>query len=153
IEIIRQARGDGWTVVVLTTSTPYSILKKDYEKAGIPTDGIYFIDTVTRYAMGSEPAGAANCYFVSNPGNLTEMGIAVTGTLKKIDGDQVSILLDSVNSMLIYISSKNLIKFIHFVVSKLRIMEFSGFFLVVEKGIDPSVLVQLESLVDEVIDQ
>lgn len=153
LEIIRQSSERGFTIIVLTTSTPYSILRKDYEKAGLRPDDMHFIDTVTRYAIGSETPGAVNCYFVSNPANLTEIGIAVTEVLKRIEDDKVCILLDSVNSMLIYISSQNLIKFIHFVISKLRIMEISGFFLVVEKGIDPSVLVQLESFVDDVIDQ
>jgi len=151
--IIRSALGDGYTIIVLTASTPYSILRADYKKAGLQTDTIHFIDTVTRYAIGSETPDAENCYFINNPANLTEMGIAITEVLKKIEAEKVCILLDSVNSLLIYVSSQNLIKFIHFVISKLRILDVSGFFMVVEKGIDPTVLVQLESFVDDVIDQ
>jgi hypothetical protein len=54
--------------------------------------------------------------------------------------------------MLIYISSQNITKFIHFVTNRLRLQDFSGIFLAVEKGLDPKILVQLTTFVDKVID-
>jgi len=72
--------------------------------------------------------------------------------LKKIEEKKIWVLLDSVNSMLIYISSVNLTKFIHFITSKLKILEMSGVFLAVEKGIEPATLTQLESFVDGIIE-
>ena len=72
--------------------------------------------------------------------------------LKKIEEKKIWVLLDSVNSMLIYISSANLTKFIHFITSKLKILEMSGVFLAVEKGIEPATLTQLESFVDGIIE-
>jgi archaellum biogenesis ATPase FlaH len=90
--------------------------------------------------------------YVNNPANLTDMGIAVTKLLKELSGKEVCLLFDSVNSMLIYISSQNITKFIHFVTNKLRLLNFTGIFLVVEKGLDPDVLVQLITFVDAVID-
>ena len=152
IDIIQEMTRNGFHTMIITTNNPYSILKKDYEKQGIDISKLHFIDAITKYAIGKETAGASNCTFVNNPSNLTEMGIAVTETLKKIDENKVCVLLDSVNSMLIYISSAQLIKFIHFIVSKLRILEISGVFLAVEKGLDPSTLIQLESFVDEIIE-
>lgn len=80
------------------------------------------------------------------------MGIAVTELLKTIEGDNVWVLLDSINSMLIYISSTNLTKFIHFITSKLKILDISGVFLAVERGIEPSTLAQLEGFVDGVVE-
>ena len=64
----------------------------------------------------------------------------------------MSLLFDSVNSMLIYISSANITKFVHFVTNKLRLMGFSGIFLAVEKGLDPDVLTQLITFVDRAVD-
>lgn len=153
IDIIRNMTNSGFHTIILTTNTPYTILKKDYEKQGIDFSQLHFIDAITKYAIGKETGDAVNCTFVNNPSNLTELGIAVTETLKKIDETKVCVLLDSVNSMLIYISSAQLIKFIHFIVSKLRILEISGIFLAVEKGLDPPTLTQLESFVDEIIEE
>jgi len=152
LEIIRETSDKGFTIIIITTNEPYSILRKDYEKAGIDLKKIYFIDAITKYAIGKETPGAVNCHFVGKPSNLTEMGIAVTEILKKIEGDKVCVLMDSVNSMLIYISSANLTKFIHFITSKLRILEISGVFLAVEKGIEPATLTQLQGLVDDIIE-
>ena len=152
IEIIREICEKGFTTVVITTNEPYVVLRKDYEKGGINIENVHFIDAITKYAIGKESEGAVNCTFVNNPSNLTDMGIAVTELLKTIEGDNVWVLLNSVNSMLIYISSANLTKFVHFITSKLKILGISGVFLAVENGIEPSTLSQLESFVDIIIE-
>jgi hypothetical protein len=113
---------------------------------------IYVVDTVTKYALGRDPTPVPHCRFINKPGNLTDMGIAVVETLKDLTGRKVCLLFDSVNAMLIYISSKDITKFIHFVVNKLRLLNFAGIFLAVEKGLDPDVIIQLTTFVDEVID-
>jgi hypothetical protein len=80
------------------------------------------------------------------------MGIAVTEVLKERTGEKVCILYDSVSTMLIYLSSPNISKFIHFVTNKLRLLDISGVFLAVEKGLDPMLMSQLTTFVDTVID-
>ena len=152
IEIIKDVTSDGFSVIVLTTNNPYSILVKDYQKEGIDTEKVFYIDAITRYAVGKETEDAKNCIFVSSPSDLTSMGIAVSKALKETTNNKVCVLLNTVNSMLIYITPENLIKFIHFIANKLRIFDMSGIFLAVEKGIDPPTLVQLQSFIDDVID-
>ncbi len=152
IELIRKVTGEGYYVLVITTNQLYDVLRRNYEKNGIPMDKIWFVDAVTRYALGHDPAPVKNCRFVNNPANLTDIGIAVSETLKDLQGKEVCMLLDSVNSMLIYLSSQNITKFIHFITNKLRLLNFTGIFLAVEKGLDPDVLTQLTTFVDEVID-
>ncbi|MDD1702620.1 MAG: hypothetical protein LUQ31_06540 [Methanoregula sp.] len=152
IELIKDLiRGD-YYVLVITTNQLEDMLRKSYEKNGVPLEKIFFVDAVTKYALGHDPEPVKNCRFVSNPANLTDIGIAVTETLKELQGKKTCILFDSVNAMLIYISSQNITKFIHFVTNRLRIMKFSGIFLAVEKGLDPDVLIQLTTFVDAVID-
>ena len=152
IELIRKVSGEGYYVCVITTNQLHDMLARNYEKNGIQMDKIYFVDAVTKYALGHDPLPVKNCRFVNNPANLTDIGIAVTETLKELQGKKVCMLLDSVNSMLIYISSKNITRFIHFVTNRLRLLNFTGIFLAVEKGLDPDVLTQLTTFVDEVID-
>jgi len=152
IELIKVLLAREYNVLVITTNQPYDILKKNYEKNGIAMDKIFVVDTVTKYALGHDHEPVANCRFVANPADMTSIGIAVTESLGGLRGKKVSLLFDSVNSLLIYISSANITKFIHFVANKLRLMGFSGIFLAVEKGLDPDVLTQLTTFVDEVID-
>jgi archaellum biogenesis ATPase FlaH len=152
IRLIGELIGADYYILVITTNQLHAFLKKSYESHGIPLEKIYFIDAVTKYAMGHDPEPVKHCRFVSSPGNLTDIGIAVTETLKELQGKKACILFDSVNAMLIYISSQNITRFIHFVTNRLRLMNFYGIFLAVEKGLDPDILVQLTTFVDEVID-
>lgn len=152
IDLIREIIGNGYSVIVVTFNQPYEVLRKSYEKSGIALDRIYVIDTVTRYALGRDPGTVKNCRFVANPGNLTDIGIAVTEMLKEVEGERICLLFDSVNAMLVYISSQNITRFIHFVTNKLRLLNFSGIFLAMEKGLDPDVFTQLTTFVDQVVD-
>ena len=152
IELIRMLLARDYYVLVVSANQPYDILKKNYERNGIPMDKIFLVDTVTKYAVGKDHEPVPNCRFVGNPSDLTGLGIAITDLLSSNREKKVSLLFDSINAMLIYISSQNITRFIHFVTNKLRLMNFSGIFLAVEKGLDPDLLIQLTTFVDQVID-
>jgi len=152
IELIRDISSLGYHMVVITTNFPYSVLTKFYSEGGIDPKMVSFIDTVTRSSIGSAEDIPRVVRYVNNPTNLTDLGIAVTEVLKENSGEKICILYDSISTMLIYLSSPNISKFIHFVTNKLRLMDISGVFLAVEKGLDPMFVSQLTTFVDHVID-
>jgi len=152
IEIIRFLIENKNSVIVVTTNQPYSSLVASYGKNMLDISKIQFIDAITQYAIGKVPADAANCRFINNPANLTDLGIAITETLNTFSKEKPCIFFDSVSTMLIYIPSTNISKFIHFVTSKLRLLDTPGIFLAVEKGLDPLLMTQLTTYVDAVID-
>lgn len=152
IDLIKEISAIEYHMVVITTNFPYSVLTKLYSDNGIDPKKVSFIDTVTRNSMGNTENIPRIVRYVNNPANLTDMGIAVTEALKENAGEKVCILYDSVSTMLIYHSSLNISKFIHFVTNKLRLMDISGVFLAAEKGLDPMFVSQLTTFVDQVID-
>jgi len=152
IEILRNLISHDHPVIVVTINQPYASLVKNYQSNGLDLSHIYFIDTITKYATGKITEGAKNCTFVNNPANITELGIAITEMLNKIPDKKPCILFDSISTMLIYLPSNNISRFIHFVTSKLRLMESSGIFLAVDTGLDPLLLSQLTTFVDGIID-
>lgn len=152
IEIIRELSALGYRSVVITTNFPYSILSKLYAQSGVDLTQVSFIDAVTRNSIGTVENIPGIVRYINNPSNLTDMGIAVTEALKEHTGEKVCILYDSVSTMLIYLSSPNISKFIHFVTNKLRLLDISGVFLAVEKGLDPMLMSQLTTFVDRVVD-
>ncbi len=152
IEIIRELSSLGYHSVVVTTNFPYRILRKLYEQSGVDLTKVSFIDAVTHHSFGSAENVPGTVRYISNPANLTDMGIAVTEVLKEHRSGKVCILYDSISTMLIYLPSPNISKFIHFVTNKLRLMDISGVFLAVEKGLDPMLMTQLTTFVDTVID-
>jgi hypothetical protein len=151
-DIINEISGRGYHTIVITTNYPYSVLAKMYAQSGIPLDHVSFIDAVTRNSVGSIANIPGVVRFINNPSNLTDLGIAVTEVLREQSGKKVCILFDSVSTMLIYLSSVNISKFIHFITNKLRLMDVSGIFLAVEKGLDPMLMTQLTTFVDNVVD-
>ena len=152
MEIIRELSGLGYHSVVITTNFPYSVLRKLYNQGGVDLTKVSFIDAVTRNSLGSAEDIPGIVRYINNPANLTDMGIAVTEVLKEHHSGKVCILYDSISTLLIYLSSANISKFIHFVTNKLRLMDISGVFLAVEKGLDPMLMTQLTTFVDTVID-
>ena len=151
-DIIKEISGLGYHTVIITTNFPHSVLTKMYTQNGISLDHVSFIDAVTRNSIGNAQNIPGVVRFINNPANLTDMGIAVTEVLKEQSGKKVCIMYDSVSTMLIYLSSENISKFVHFVTNKLRLMDVSGVFLAVEKGLDPLLMSQLTTFVDNVID-
>jgi hypothetical protein len=152
IDLIREISSQGFHTVIVTINFPYNILSKLYAENGVDLKTVSFIDAVTRNSVGSAENIPGVVRFVNNPANLTDLGIAVTEVLKENAGKKVCILYDSVSTMLIYLSSQNISKFIHFVTNKIRLMDISGVFLAVEKGLDPMLVSQLTTFVDTVID-
>ncbi|MFZ2414790.1 MAG: hypothetical protein WAW33_02215, partial [Minisyncoccia bacterium] len=121
IELIKHLLARDYHVLVIATNQPYDVLKKNFERTGIPMEKISIVDTVTKQALGHDHAPESNCRFVSNPADLTSIGIAVTESLARLKDKKVSLVFDSINSMLIYIPSQNITRFIHFVSNKLRL--------------------------------
>ena len=152
MKIISELTAKGNACIIVTTNIPSSILTKLYSKNGIPIEKIHFIDAITKYSLGKAPINQPNTIFTSNPGNLTELGIAISETLKKRSGEDTTLIFDSISTLLIYLSSPNISKFIHFISNKIRLLDLKAVYLSAEKGLDPLLLTQISSIVDEVID-
>jgi hypothetical protein len=150
--LLKEIQEKKYRTVLISVNQPSAHLAGLLRNAGIDDSRIFFIDAITRYAGGPVPAPAGNCRYVGKPGDLTAMSIAVTETLKNLSGERPVIFFDSVNAMLIYSNSVDLSKFIHFVMSKLRILNIAGLFLAVEKGLDPILVSQLTTFADELIE-
>jgi hypothetical protein len=152
LDIVANLTARDKSCIIITTNIPSSILTKLYSKNGIPMDKIHFIDAITKYSLGSIPVGVPNTTFTSNPGNLTELGIAISEALKKRK-DNTALIFDSISTLLIYLSSPNISKFIHFISNKIRLLDVKGIYLSAEKGLDPLLLAQISSIVDMVMEE
>lgn len=151
IDIVKDMTGKGYHIIVITTNQPSEVLKKNYEKSGINLSGIFFIDAITSYAIGTTPPPEENVRFISNPSNLTDLGIAITGALNEYAARQPCFLFDSVSTMLIYLPSVTISKFIHNISNRLRLIDTPGIFLAVGKGLDPMMVSNLSTFMDDII--
>lgn len=151
IHIVKTMEKKGCHLIIITTNQPYSVLKKNYERAEIDFSRLYFIDAITSYVIGTNPQGEQNVMFISSPSNRTDLGIAINKTLDKFSEKSPCVLFDSVSTMLLYLPSGTISKFIHYLSNRLRLIDTPGFFLAVGKGLDPMMVSNLTTFMDETI--
>ncbi|MEI7432987.1 MAG: hypothetical protein WCJ93_01910 [Methanomicrobiales archaeon] len=60
-------------------------------------------------------------------------------------------MFDSVSTMLIYLPSASISKFIHYISNRLRLIDTPGIFLAVIKGLDPIMISNLSTFMDDSI--
>jgi KaiC/GvpD/RAD55 family RecA-like ATPase len=141
----------GYHMIIITTNQPSEVLKKNYDRAGIDVSRLYFIDAITSYAIGTTPKGEQNVRYIGSPSNLTDLGIAITRALNEFSDKRPCILFDSVSTMLIYLPSANISKFVHYISNRLRLIDTPGIFLAVGKGLDPMMISNLSTFMDDII--
>lgn len=151
IDIVKTMADLGYHIIIITTNQPFEVLKKNYERSGIDVSRLSFIDAITSYAIGTTPRGIQNVKFIGSPSNLTDLGIAITGVLNEFSDNRPCIVFDSVSTMLIYLPSATISKFVHYIANKLRLIDTPGIFLAVGKGLDPMMISNLSTFMDDII--
>lgn len=149
--VIKELTANGYSVMLVSVTLPNVVLRRTYEMAGIDLSKIFVVDSVTRYSGGPVVADDPRCRYISNPGNLTDIGIVITEGLKSLPGDKKCLFFDDISTMLLYNPSVTISKFIHFITNKIRLFDVAGIFLAVEKGLDPALLTQVSTFADLVI--
>jgi len=151
LEVVKNILNRGCTPIVISVNLPYKVLARIYTKEGIDPGKYYIVDAVTQYSGGvCEPHPQVK--YVTNPANLTDLGIVITEMLKQIPEPSKCIVFDSVSMLLIHTPTVTASKFLHFVVNKLKLSDVAGIFLCVEKGLDPVILSQMSAFVDKIVD-
>jgi hypothetical protein len=152
LSLLREVLNEGFGVIFIAIHQPCTSLREFYARNGVDVTKIFFIDAITRYATGFAPAPSSESIYVNSPGDHTAIGIAVTEALKMPGIGRHVIYIDSINAMLIHSNSINLSRFIHFITSKLRVMNVGGILIAVEKGLDPFLMAQLTGFSDCILD-
>ena len=150
--IVRGMTARGAKAVVVTTDLPYAVLRRLYAEGGVDPARVRIVDAVTKYAAGRGLEDAENVIFVKSPGDLTGLGIAIAQGIRGSGGGRVFVLFDSVSTMLIYLSSEDVSRFIRFVTGRLKVAGAAGVFLAAERGLDPRLRTDLTAVVDEVVE-
>jgi len=145
---IKELTSNGYSVMLVSVTLPNIVIRRTYEAAGIDMSKIFVVDAVTKYSGGPTVQDDPHCRYISNPGNLTDIGIVVTEGLKTLPGDKKCLFFDDISTMLLYSPSVTISKFIHFITNKLRLFDVTGVFLAVEKGLDPALLTQISTFAD-----
>ncbi len=136
--------------VYVTLNKPYSVMKNIFERAKIDTRLIIFIDAVTKTA--GEVKKTKNCLFIGNPENLSDISIAMDQAVRALPGKDKFLFFDSLNTLLAYNEVPTVIKFIHFLASKMRAWKVKGVIISLEKKSNKELIDELSQFCDIKID-
>ena len=107
VKFLSRKRGSKGLYLVL--NKPAERVKGDLEKQKINTKDIFFIDTLSA-SMGGEIGWKGPILYISNPADITEIGIAISNFIAKHKGKKW-ILVDSLITLKLYTTEDMLAKF------------------------------------------
>lgn len=132
----------------ISVNKPYKSVIQLLEKQNINVGNLFFIDCIT--SVVKDELNTKSCYFVGSPSNLTEIAIALDPVFS--EGKHEFVFLDSLDTLAVYNSVESVIKFAHFLTSKVRLHDLSGVMLAVHESSDARLITELAQFCDKVID-
>jgi len=134
----------------VTFNRPYTTLKISIEQQGLDISKLFFIDLITESA-GGKAERTDRCFFVSSPKNLTELSILLEQAMLRLPRDKRFVFMDSISTMLIYNDQDTVLRFIHSLTGKMRLLGLTGIIFLLEKESDEKFLAQIAQFCDKVI--
>ncbi|MFH1364926.1 MAG: hypothetical protein ABIH52_04735 [Candidatus Aenigmatarchaeota archaeon] len=131
-----------------TTNRPYATLLASFEKRGIKTERIIFIDSATGSFKKIE--SKSKVIFISSPRALTEMNIEINKVIDKENVKQM--LFDSLSTLLVYEQTSTVIKFSHSIISKLRSSNVKAVLTCLKDDMDSEIIKDLSMFVDKMVE-
>ena len=133
-------------ICYVSLNKPYKVVQANLNKARIPTENMYFVDAVSSKAGSVEPD--KKVVFVSSPQALTELSIAINKCLGpwKLD----TVLFDSLSTLLVYEEASSTVKFVHSVISTLRVKEKSCIFTILKEDLQEELVKDLGMFADKI---
>ena len=151
IEIIKTLTSSENTPgVYITLNKPYSTLNSIFEKEGIDSRMLFFIDAISR--TSGEPTKVKNCLFIGSPQYLSDISIALTEAVNALPSPDKFIFFDSLSTLLIYNQAGTVAKFFHFLSGKMRAWNIKGIILSLEGDKDELLLARVSQFCDATID-
>ncbi|MCZ6648938.1 MAG: hypothetical protein ACE1ZC_02075 [Nitrososphaerales archaeon] len=104
-------------ICYITTNKPYFTIQRELEENGIDKRKFSFLDaTPSDRPIDSDIHG--NTIVIGSPNNLNEISIGFSQLLNEIRFEQA--IFDSVETLGLYLDWKNVVRFIHTMLSKVR---------------------------------
>jgi len=133
--------------IYVSLNKPFAVLTKAFEKAGVPTQSLFFVDAITNVPTAQEDS-TANC--LGSGIDLSNLCIGISRAVNRFSEEKF-LLLDSLSTLLIYNDAKAVAKFAHLLTEKMRRWGMSGSLLTVEMNAERDVVSQLAPFCDKVV--
>ncbi|MBI2564694.1 hypothetical protein HYV79_01755 [Candidatus Woesearchaeota archaeon] len=149
IHSIKSLIEQGYNVIILSVSRPCFNLMNIYEKSRINTENVFILDCICK-SQGIKSEEKKNVIHLKSVSALTEISLAINECITRIPGKKL-VFIDSITTMLIYNDQNIFSRFLHYLLTKLRIQKISGLMLSLETEADKEVMAQIAQLCDRII--
>ncbi len=139
------------TIVFISVNKTKKALEKELKENKISTEKIYFVDCVSKsISKGKISWSDEKNQYVDNPTSLTQISLAV---FKLFDQTKMDYLvLDSINTLLIYNEEKEVLKFVHHTTGKLKENNKTGVFVYLKEEMNQTLLKKFSQFSDKIIE-
>lgn len=145
IKMLKQLSG---SICYVTLNKTYGALKELFQKNGINTKNVVFIDGISK-TIGETPSQTEGCYFVESPAALTEISLCIT---KLLQHNFDYIIFDSLTNLLIYEKKAPVARFVSIITTKIRATKTKALFYTLSITEQQELIKETEMFVDKVID-
>ena len=134
--------------IIISASRPYANLITNYQRNNIDTNKVFILDLISKNQNAD--ISAENVMFMQNASSLTDISLSVNERIKKINGKKF-LFIDSINSMLIHNEPYVFARFIHSILTRMRINGMGGLLISLNDNTNHDIKAEIAQLCDKVI--
>ena len=134
--------------IIISANRPYTNLINNYQRSKINTSKIHILDLISKNQNADIPAD--NVMFMENASSLTDIALSVNNHIKTLNGKKF-IFIDSITTMLIHNEPYVFARFIHSILTRMRINGIGGLLISLTDKTSREVRAEIAQLCDKVI--
>ena len=115
ISVVDSVLNNDKKLVYVSINKPYQTVRDMFEKKGVQTENIFFIDCISA-SLGEEYV-SDNVGFVQNISDINSISIEINGAIEKIH-DKKIIIIDAIHTLWIYQKPEMIARFIQSLTEK-----------------------------------
>jgi KaiC/GvpD/RAD55 family RecA-like ATPase len=146
LKVARELFGKKVCYITLNKTCPAII--ETFSKSKIKLDNVRFIDAISKTITG-KVKDTDSCVYISSPGALTELSMAITEFIKK---GYDYIIFDSLTNLLIYQGKGPVAKFVANLITKIKASKTKAVFYALKVDQHQELIQEASMFVDKVID-
>ena len=140
---------EGIPGVYVTINKPFKVIKRQFEAGKVNTKMLIFIDAIS--AGAGKIVKEDGCVFIQTPKSLSDMSIAIHAAVEALPSKRKFVFFDSLTTLLIYNETHSVLRFTHFLTTKMRSWDVDGIILSLDSDTKSSIFQQIVLFSDNVI--
>lgn len=149
LAMIKSLTDKNYIGIILSASRPYENLSTLYLNNNIDMEKIFTLDLVSKsQSVGLEETG--NVMYLENASALTNISIAIDECFPRIQGKKF-IFIDSITTMLIHNKPDVFARFIHSILTKMRLNRICSLLISLENETNREVRTEISQLCDKIL--